>query len=50
MRVLVLRVASLVALVAMAAALLSGCELREGVDSEYGKASGVSADLAALLR
>lgn len=50
MRVLGRRVAGVVALVAMAAVLLGGCELREGVDSEYGKASGVSADLAALLR
>jgi hypothetical protein len=50
MRVLGLRIAGLAVLVALAAVLLGGCELREGVDSEYGKASGVSTDLAALMR
>lgn len=42
MRVLGLRVVGLAAVAALAAVLLSGCELREGVDSEYGKASGLA--------
>ncbi len=36
MRVLNAGVAGMVALAALAAALLSGCELREGPSSEYG--------------
>ena len=34
-------VAGLVALMALVAVLLSGCELREGAKSEYGESSGV---------
>lgn len=38
MRVVGLRVVCVAAVAALAAVLLGGCELREGVDREYGKA------------